>query len=139
MSVFRDYQEMEQNRRDHQEMEDRARGGRLTLDVMQQQVFDCNTANGWFDDERTFGDDIALLHSEVSEMFEAFRDHGLEDATKGGEARPGKPEGVGSEVADVLIRLLDTCHRYNIDLEAEFVRKLAFNRTRGYRHGGKNL
>lgn len=111
-----------------------------TLEEYQQEVYEINQANGWFDSERTFGEDVALLHSEVSEMLEAFRDSGLDDTTP--VAQDGvlpKPEGVGSEAADVLVRLLDTCYRTGIDLRFEFERKLAYNRTRGHRHGGKKL
>lgn len=122
---------------------------RDALGAMETEVYDCNVANGWFDENRSFGDDIALLHSEVSEMFEAFRDCGLADTTQesckvrssngwhDSETHLCKPEGVGSEAADILVRLLDTCYRYDIDLASEFVRKLAFNRTRGHKHGGK--
>jgi hypothetical protein len=42
--------------------------GHLTLAVRKT-----NQQNGWYDDARTVGDDVALLHSEVSEMFEAYR------------------------------------------------------------------
>jgi NTP pyrophosphatase (non-canonical NTP hydrolase) len=147
------------------------------LAQMQQQVREVNVANGWFDSDRTFGEDIALLHSEASEMLEAYRETGTaepprevrgdeeayaswpdaiqylagiidqdpdERFDKGDEvllAQFGvvKPEGIGSEAADVLIRLLDTCERYGIDLDHEFERKIAFNATRGHRHGGKRL
>lgn len=48
-----------------------------------------------------------------------------------------KPLGVASEAADIFIRLLDFCETWNIDLEDEYEKKMAYNRTRAVRHGGK--
>lgn len=121
----------------------------------QEEVKEVNVANGWFDSSRSFGDDIALLHSEVTEAFEAYRKGDMElmfpaveyvDTTYGERFQkivvdPAviNPSSMPAELADVFIRLLDTCERYNIDLVEAFEQKLAYNRNRAYRHGGKRV
>lgn len=114
------------------------------LGRMQKEVYEVNFANGWFDTQATVLERHMLIVTEVAEATEAWRKWGLADATAervpdnwGGG--PIKPEGVGSEYADILIRLLDACQSDEIDLAYEYTRKLAYNRTRGYRHGGKKL
>ncbi len=113
--------------------------------TMTQEVVDWCKSKGWYDKESSFLEHMALLHSEVSEAVEVWRLWGLEDATDLRSEQDEldgawpKPEGVGSELADVFIRLLDDCGRYGIDLEAEYERKMRYNRTRAYRHGGKKI
>jgi NTP pyrophosphatase (non-canonical NTP hydrolase) len=48
-----------------------------------------------------------------------------------------KPEGAPSELADVVIRVLDFCYTEGIDLESIITEKLAYNATRAYKHGKK--
>lgn len=48
-----------------------------------------------------------------------------------------KPEGIPSELADIIIRVLDICAAEGIDIAAAIADKMAFNETRPYRHGGK--
>lgn len=94
----------------------------MSLLLLQEEIYRVNVANGWFDPEkpRSYADDVALIHSEISEAFEAYRDWGMEDKT--GDPKEGqtlaKPEGVGSELADVLVRVLDTAKRYEISGES---------------------
>ncbi len=121
----------------------------------QERIAENNRKLGWYDDGRTVGDDVALIHSEVSEILEAWRAWLMEDKTRekcmhehpedsldGSYCHPNhvcKPEGVGSECADVAIRLMDACKRWGIDLDFEIDRKITFNETRSFRHGNKNL
>lgn len=78
----------------------------------------------WADDHR-IPTGLALLHTEVSEAMEAFREDDR--------------EGFGEELADVLIRLLDLAKGCKVDLDVEVLAKMAKNRKRPHRHGGKRV
>jgi len=81
----------------------------------------------------TIPEKLALIHSEVSEALECYRERRLVT-----EVSPeGKPEGLPSELADVLIRIADLCGALEIDLAAEVELKMAYNKTRAFRHGNK--
>ena len=70
--------------------------------------------------QRDLGEVVCLFHSEVSEALEAYRDpnHKPSEIWFG---EGGKPEGVGIELADLLIRLADACQAYSVDLRGAFL------------------
>ena len=91
------------------------------------------TANGWWEKPRSELELVALMHTELSEVVECVRDNEpdlyFDDA--------GKPLGRMSEYADVLIRIFDAVGPQGDELAEAVHKKILFNRTRGYRHGGK--
>jgi NTP pyrophosphatase (non-canonical NTP hydrolase) len=121
------------------EMESRPR----SIAELAEQTYEINHANGWWSDvdiAKMAANDpdrwlvlLALIHSEASEAVEDVRDGCFaETATDS-----GKPVGLPSELADVVIRVFDACHGAGIDLQGAIERKLAYNATRKHRHGGK--
>jgi len=81
-----------------------------SLQTMLSEVFANNVEHGWYERDRPFSEDIALLTTEVAEAYEAYRIRSMDAYTDPN----GKPDDVKSELADILIRLLDTCQRYNV-------------------------
>ena len=83
---------------------------------------------------------LMLIVSEVSEAMEVYRKS--TDLEAGAvtleQARAGvKPEGMGSELADVVIRTIELAYSLNIDVGKAIEVKMAYNETRSYKHGGK--
>lgn len=108
-------------------------------------------------EKRNFGEIIALIHSELSEALEEFRDgramneiyyhcpaHGdvginvklsadiayCEKCTQ-----VCKPEGIPIEFADAIIRILDSCAENSINIDVAVQWKMAYNTTRSFKHG----
>lgn len=90
---------------------------------------------GFYDIKPTVDRSLCRLHSEVTEAWEALRD-GHTTTTLN---EHGKPEGLGSELADVAIVLFDLCGFLKIDLEHEIRQKSDYNESRPARHGRKNF
>ena len=91
-------------------------------------------AKGWRDRPRSFAEEIAMFHSEISEALEAYRLDGEMRTYVGFE---GKPEGVPVELADAIIRIAEACEHHGMDLAGAIEAKMQYNRTRPYRNGGK--
>lgn len=141
----------------------------ITIDSLIVEAYHTAKDKGWHDPgmEKSVGDDIALMHSELSEALEDFRNgkgvkevyfecQCIEDNEQCGtdivsrtlstkellgrkfKGMP-KPCGLPTELADVLIRIGDFCGKHGIDLESAVRAKLAYNKSRPHRHGGKKL
>jgi NTP pyrophosphatase (non-canonical NTP hydrolase) len=75
---------------------------------------------------------LMLIVSEAAEAGEVVRDgHGVVSWHRA----DGKPEGLGSELADIVIRTFDFAAALGIDLEAVIEEKAAFNAGRPRLHG----
>ena len=137
------------------------------LNEIAKVVHENAVAHGWWDEQRSFPEIIALVHSELSEALEEYRDgkpllyfpcnaggvctedRGEAGVTCGSRtynpeipeapctAKSDKPEGVAIELADAIIRILDYCAEAGIDIEEAIAIKHEYNKSRPYRHGGK--
>lgn len=104
----------------------------MTITELCERSFAQAQESGWLDRPVEVPEQVALICSEACEALESWRKREPLSFTEN-----GKPEGVGAEYADILIRVGHYAKLLGIDLEAEVERKMAYNATRPHRHGGK--
>lgn len=135
---------------------------RQNLNQLAREIHKTAVEHGWWENPPSFGEVVALCHSELSEALEEYRNENpMEwyecmdyECPCDGETcaswdhaenkcaynrRKDKPEGIAVEMADCLIRILDWAAYAGVDMEGIVRRKMAYNNTRPYRHGGKKL
>lgn len=95
----------------------------MTIDELVREAHGTAIDKGWWIYPRTALEIHALIHSEVAEATEA--------------ARAGKVDLQLEELADVIIRIADYCGHRQWDLNQALALKMAYNKTRAFRHGGK--
>ncbi len=103
-----------------------------TMMALSDEIAVINREKGWtrpgpedWADNHMIPAKLALIHSEVSEALEAFR----EDSQEGFE----------EELADIIIRTIDLAHGMGINIDYRVRAKIEKNRDREFRHGGKRI
>lgn len=130
------------------------------LTLLADDVFKANAEKGFHDQERTIDRDLMLIIGEISEGHESIRkgDHRNEqtplewmevldkisqaydpDDTDTFKAmfESSVKDTFNDELADAVIRILDTCGKRGIDIHRHVQYKLLYNRTRAHKHGKK--
>lgn len=111
----------------------------MNLNQLKAEIHTTAKEHGWWEggvEARNIGEQIMLMVSELSEAMEEYRKYGM-DPDRHIYFDGTKPEGLAVELGDCIIRILDTSAAYGLDIEKAITLKLAYNRTRGYRHGNK--
>jgi NTP pyrophosphatase (non-canonical NTP hydrolase) len=83
------------------------------------------TGPGDWANDREIPSVLMLITTEVAEAMEAFRADDLENFVE--------------ELADIVLRTVGLAHGMQIDLAAASIAKMAKNRHRPLKHGGKRL
>lgn len=134
----------------------------MNINELAKEVHENAVAHGWWDKPPTLPEALCLIHAELPEALEEYRDgnplvygtcalaaedceySGLCDnvghPSESGEiAGPCKPEGIAVELADVILRTLDLMAALGVDVDAVVMAKHRYNLGREYRHGGKRI
>jgi NTP pyrophosphatase (non-canonical NTP hydrolase) len=96
--------------------------GSMTVDELVREAHGTAVDKGWWIFERRPLEIHALIHSEIAEATEAVRN-----------GKYGEIE----ELADAVIRIADYFGHKNWDLSQALAGKMAYNKKRPFRHGGK--
>lgn len=95
----------------------------MHMEYLAYEIHKNAVEHGWWDKERPIPELLCLIHSEVSEALEAYRNNNSEE--------------MAEELADIIIRVLDMAEGLKINIINEIIRKHEINKSREYRHGNK--
>lgn len=126
------------------------------LEKLQQDIHETSEKKGWWTEytnlkelldehgetfslNSAIADDLykfartMLIVSELSEGIEALRCGNAPD-----DKLP-EFEGLSVELADAIIRILDLAAQFDIPVIPAVIKKMQYNKTRRYKHGGKSI
>jgi NTP pyrophosphatase (non-canonical NTP hydrolase) len=113
----------------------------MKINDMAKMAYDNSRAHGFWDgvepyDVRVIPLKLVLIHSEVSEALEVYREEPDEESVRAPRySHAGKPIGLDSELADIIIRVGDLAAHLGIDLERAITEKHLYNVSRPRMHG----
>ncbi len=101
----------------------------MSFNEMGKRFYDNAVAHGFYETPGSVGERIALIHSEVSELLEAYR-----------TSNPPCPKipaitSAEEEMADIIIRVLDMATAQGFDMDKAIELKHAYNVNRPFKHG----
>lgn len=136
----------------------------MNINELAKEVHENAVARGWWESPPSIPEALCLIHSELSEALEEYREGNplvygtcalaAEDCKFSGVCDrigyqgireesdiegPCKPEGIAVELADVILRTLDLMAYLGVDVDAVVMAKHRYNIGREYKHGGKIL
>ena len=132
----------------------------MNINELAKEVHENAVNHGWYETPPTIPEALCLIHGEVSEALEEYREgkpliygtcalaaedckfSGICDQVGqpdegDGITGPCKPEGIAVELADVILRTLDLMAYLGVDVDAVVTAKHKYNLGREYKHGGK--
>ena len=123
------------------------------INELSKEIYQNSRNKGFFDSKKNIGEMLCLIHSEVSEAFEADRKNMYSDWSN--DVPPIiQPEQLKDkeyitnfehliknnfedELADIMIRVMELAAFKGIDLEYHIKAKIRYNSLREHKHGKK--
>lgn len=121
----------------------------MEIRELQRRIHRNAIDKGFYKHPHNFGNDLMLVVSELGEAIEAHRQNDWCDMEAYNELMVNETysfetcfkreikDTVNDEIADAVIRLMDMCEFYGIDLQKHIELKMEYNKTRPILHDKK--